>query len=696
MLKYELKKLFLKQFSFLFIFIIIGAEIINFSHGYSEHRFDSEADKSIYYSYMEILQGKFDEQKEHFILSEQEKILNAQIDLKNLQSRLYLGDFTDKSEYMSEFTNVQGRLSKKAAFETVYAQYQYVKGNPVNRYFIPLKNAGICKDEQDYIFLLFVIASAAQFFLGEETSKMIILIRAYKNRKNRIFGAKIASIFLMITFTHILVPLTEYNFLIGTFGSVVINYPVQSFEYFGGCQYNVTILQAFIFICIIKLVGYLFIAALTVLIALLSKKTLFTVSFPTAVCILQQFAFVNSNKGYYLPTGLLSVVGYLRGDAYETVVDYAQTQIVKVFSAVSLSILFIQLFITVITLIVTACIGNSYYNGKKVIKKYAAKAVVLPFILVFLTGCNDSSETDATVESVYYNLQTSPVVSQNEQYFFHQSYNISGCGVTATNLTENKSFQVIRDPFDSSYWIGPFCTLENSLYVLRRIGFKDFSLYRIYLDDFEYEVIAKQEMAGHSAFLGLKEKDGIIIDKGVSDFFTNGKDAFFVTEEREVYKTDMDFRKIECVISDGIYNKNLVYNGKKIYYVNSLAELVDLDVKTGKRNIISDNFVTALELDKDKIIYSDKGGIFDLNTVTDEKEQITDITVDALRADVDTIVYSLDEKLYLMKNGKTFMLYDEPFISFGLIKGENKLIYSKYIYETGSIEDMYIDMKEYE
>lgn len=700
MLKYELKKLFVKQYALLAIFIIAIIETMFFNGSYTEKEFDNALTKEIYYSYIDIMQGKLNEDKEQFILDEQEKILNAKANMKILQNRLFAGDFFDKNDYRAELIEIQNELQKSAAFDMIYDQYKYSKIDRKNRYILSCGDLGFCRDNPDVIFVIFLVAFSALYFLNEESSQMIVLIRSCESSKRNTFLAKITSLIIMIITSHILISFIEYLFLCNALGNEVLCYPLQSLEYFGGCKYSITILRAFMEIQILKLLGYIFIAAVTVLLTILNKKPMLAVSLPLVICVLQQFIFQEADGGYYLPTGFLRATGYLRGDAFETVVNYAQTTVVKVFSEVPKEILLRGIIIILIVVFFTICIGLHYYKGKKSKRKYVVPAVLSTLIVVLLTGCNNNDYTSRTEdEKIYCNLKTVGVIAQNDEYYFYNEKYKQAYAVTAARKNGNEIFSIFHDAFDDEAHSDNMYIVGNDLYVFRYEGAKNFTLFKVSLDDYDCEIIAKQNEERHSVFLGLQEQNNIILDNLVFDSFTDGDNIFFVTGDGEVYQTDKLLNNVECVIVDRIYNNdNLIYTGDMIYYINNQLELIQYNVETRESIILADDFVTAFDICRDKIIFSDKNGIFSLKAESSIKEKLSDMTADSILLDGSTypdsnkIIFQSENKLYLMKDGKIDIIFDEPILSFGIIENCDKLLCIRYNSESKSMDQFYIDI----
>ncbi len=673
MFGYELKKLFIKQYAAAALLVLTLLQIIFLSFVYKDMKFDNETTKKHYYEYMDKLEGRLDSEKTAFILSEQESILNAKAELKSLQDAVYQGQITNKNEYTEKNLKIQSVLSKSSAFERIYSMYKYVGASPQNRYFLSYGKFGMCRDYPDIAVLIFLVAYAANFFLCEESSQMITLIKVCENRSKNTFISKIAAFGILIILTQFLISLCEYFFMQESIGKEGLGYPIQCLEYFGGCEYNITILKAFIFIGVLKAIGYIFLFSLIAFLSTVCKKAVISVSVPLVICLIQQFVFSDKSMGYYISTGLLRAVGFFRGDAYETKIYYGNEVSEKVFSAVSKSAMIWVIIISLAFSLVFLTAGCVYYKGYR--KKRKLLVAVLPLILL-LNGCGQNSGNE--LFDTYYNLKWSNSFVQNDKnyYCFNNERE-----VVVADKGDNSSFAAVREPFDSKLWVDNFCIADNKMYLFQYVFLNSFSLYELDLDTYHIEEICGQRGEPDYSFLGLRFDSNVIFDKTVLYAFTNGERLFLVTSDSEVYECGMNLYGSECIISDGIYGNNLIYNGKEIYYINNKLELVRYDVNKKNRIILPMNFVRAFDVDNEKIIYSSNDGIYTYDIIDKTEKKLSELTSDNILIDGSNVVFSSKNMLYLYDADKNECreIYDEGFVDFSIIKGENSILCTKYL-----------------
>ena len=636
------------------------------------------------------MQGKVNAEKEEYILEEQEKILAAETDLKELQSKLYSGEITTGTEYTDSIMAIQNVLNKSEAFEMVYDLYNYAKKSPKNRFILSAGEVGFCRDHPDIAVLIFVVAYASIYFLTEESSQMITLIRACENDKKNTFISKLISFGLMILTVHFLCTVCEFFFLFADLKDG-INYPVQSLEYFGGCEYDITILQAFILAQIIKLLGYFFISALVVLFSVTIKKPVPVVSVPLVLCFVQQFVFPSPDQGYYIPTGLLRATGYFRGEAYETQTNFGSKVTVKVFSAVPRSAMLCIILITFTFIAFVYIIGYRYYKRKRYMFKMRSLFAML-LIIVFMTGCTPGNEN---ISNIYFSLGRSGTLSQNEHYYFDFYNELSeDRDLIAVSKSDGSRFKVLHNTFGETLRADKCCIVGNDLYFFMINASKSFVIYKVNLDTFKLEEVTKQSSESYYSFLGLKFSNSIVIDKTILSFFTDGNTLFLVTSDNEVFQCDMDLKNSECIISDGIYESQLIFTGEKIYYINNKLELVQYDVESKSSEVISENFARAFDLDEDKIIYSGNDGIYSIFLDDYTIKQISDLSAERIIVDGNKAVICFNDSLYLLdiESEMCTLIYDGELVNFNIIKGNDLVLCTKFLYDTKEYEQFTIEI----
>ncbi len=336
-------------------------------------------------------------------------------------------------------------------------------------------------------------------------------------------------------------------------------------------------------------------------------------------------------------------------------------------------------------------IGFKYYKSKK-IRLQIKSLHIIAFVIFCMTGCTQSNEQSP---DIYFNLAQSGTLSQNNNYYFDFYNELSeNRELIAVNKSDNSKFKVIRNTFDETLWADKCCIVGNDLYFFMFNSTKSFSLYKVNLDTFKLEEIASQSTECFYSFLGLKFNNSIVIDKTILSFFTNGNTLFLVTNDNEVYECSMDLKNSECIIYDGIYEFQLVYTGKKIYYINNKLELIQYDIANKNFKVLSDDFARSFDLDKDKIIYSGNNGIYSISLANYETKIISNLPAERIIIDGNKVVFSFKNLLYLLnvENNNCRKIYDGELVNFNIIKGSDFVLCTKFLYDKKTYEQFTIEI----
>ena len=672
MFLYELKKLLIKQHGLIFALFCLIAEVCMLIPLYGNSSFPNTASEEYFNSYMQIMGGRLTDNKTDYILSEHEKLLTAQSELKLLQDKLISGELTDDEEYLSEYMKLEPNLKRADAFYIIFDKYKYACKEPDKRFIMQDCN-GISRDYPDIPILLFVAVMTSIYFLSEESSAMIVLIRSYSNRKNNIFTVKMSVIFLTVILIGTIASLCEFVLLYKCIGKEAMYFPIQSIGYFSGCGYNVSIIGAYILISLIRMTGYVFIISLTVLLSVTIKKAIPVTALPLTLSLIQQFIFTSAEKAYYIPTGLLRATGYFRGDTVNS------DEGTKIFSSVGVdTLIFIILSVAILTAF-TIAVGLKYYCGKRVNKIHRILPLCFIAAVVF-TGCNNENKQF----DQRFNMHNSVAFVQNEDYYFITEYDNKGGKLYAVSKNDNSRFPVIRTAFDENICPAGKCIVGNDMYFMESDGLKGFKIIKVDLNDFSTKEIAEQSGLIRYSFLGLEYNDTIVFDKYVLNFFTDGTKLFLITSDYEVYSCGFDLKNPVCIISDGIFNANLIWDGDSVWYINNTLELKMLNPYTGESKKAADGFVKSFDITCNEIVYSNKDGVFKTNKSGTLVTKLSDKKATDISIDEKNVVFFSDKKLYCFKDNVEHLLYSGALVNFSCIDGCDKVICFKYDSETSN------------
>ncbi len=664
MLKTEFKKMLIKHFGALIALIVIIGEIILLAFSYRPEQFTSEVSERCYNEYMERFSGQLTPEKEEEILAEQLRIVDAKNVRGRIEMELLRGGYSSKDEYISDYENACAIVERKEAFDILFGKYSYSLDDPEKRFMTIGTYSGLTQDLPDIFLLFAVIFLTAILFLSEEQSNVITFIRISPDGRQKTLFGKLAAIFTFTLVCHLFRVIAELFTMIHSGNSGELSYPIQSIEFFADCPYDISILQAFITISALRLLGYFFIEAVVILLAATVRKALPTIFVPSAVCVLQQFAFDPATPAYYIPTGFLRAVGYFRGSVYTT--NYMGEKI-AVFSEIPFSYLIFLVVFTVIFIAVSLIAAYSYYACKPI--KLPAKAASLLAVLIIggtLSGCSDNSEIQT--KKVVFNLSENDFFAQNDTDYFVSS----DTGIMRVSKSDGTETYLPQDELDLERRTKLITLCGNTLY--QNIFWGDVDITALSLDDFsEYKIEGSSYQGTKDGFLGIK---GELSYKSfgyglmVAGLFTNGSD-YFVVSDTSVYQIKNG--KPRILINDGLYGDRLCYDGKRIYYIDGLLQLNCYDISSGKTNMLDDELVQAVYYDGTRVLFSDRNGIFSLNTDDFSTEKLSEKTADSISSDGENIVYSSGGALYLLSENEIKLTDNAP-VSYAVVSGLNKVL----------------------
>ncbi len=674
MLKHEIKKLFVKRHGLLLMLAMVIAEFVVMNCIYTPKHFDNEITKVAYYDYMSYLSGTLTTEKENFLYSEQEKVYAAKSKEQDLINRIISGELDDEEEYLLGISEIQPLLDKAQALELTFEKYNYVSEAADKRYFIVGEYNGLCRDYPDVLFVAFVVFLTALSFLGEESSQMITLIRAYPKGKSSTLYAKIGALGVFFLIAQILASGCEFLFLCREGGLEALSYPIQSISYFSGCFYNISIAECFVSLQITRLLGYIFLAAIVILLCVTIKKPLFVVFVPCSLCLLQQFLFTEESTAYYLPTGFLRATGYFRGEVYETLSEGTNNQITtKTFSEIPISV-FGALVVLISAFCAAAVFAARSYYDKKPQKSKHIRALSLLMLMIFnISGCNSQIPTD-----ICYNLKDGFYMLQNDTQYFVKSSD----GIAVFSKLDDASYDLLRDPFSSDMLITHIAYGDNSIYYLDDSS--GTSITKVSLDTFQCEELFSQDPQAVYSYLGLSFKDNIILESSIHSFFTDGNAIYPITYNGEIYQIKNG--KAECIIPDGNQLNMVAFDGKTIYYINHSLELMAYNVVDKQSERLAGGFVKSLYYDGSRLLYSNKNGIYSMDIKNGATELLTEMTAEQISSDGSRIVFYADETLYLLDH-EIRTLMRQKLLHFSILSNTD-MVYYVYYYNGENVSDV--------
>lgn len=644
MLLEEMKKLYIKQYGIVVMAIVFIGEIFFVSLLYPRNCFESDHSRSVFNEYMTEFRGELTLPKRDRILAEQEMILDAENAISILESKLYSGDITDRSEFRAEYDELCAVTMCSEALDMILEKYYYALGDTEKRFIICGNYESLKSDHIDFLMAAAVIIITAAAFLNEESSNVSALIRTSEKGRKCAFRFKVLSLMSFVLACQLLRMLCELFVMTSDVGISELSYPVQSIDFFQNSPYDISIIQVIFIISAIRSLGYFFVAGLVMILAVKLKTPLFTVFIPCSICLLQQFVFEPA-AAYCLPTGLLRAVGYVGGNISIDSENGSES------AAIPFELMLAVIFFTVIFITISVVAVGKYYscNKRRPKSQKAISSLTLVIICCYLSGCSNSE-----AGSVVYNACDSFFVVQNDEYYFMSDKD----GITMVNKADGSEFQMIRDPFLTSSGVYSASICGGSLFCLDAFGDQKISLISL-------ETLSESTIGS-----------GALGDFSVCSAFSNGKNLYFTTfDENGVY--ELRGNETRKIISEKIYNNQLSFDGRRFYYINGVLELLCYDTQTGDKTLLSEDFARAVYYDGTRVVFSTDKGIFALDNTDFSVKILSQSNAQKICSDGEIVVFINDGRLYCL-NDDIVPIHDNEPLYFSILTNSEKVIVREY------------------
>lgn len=590
MLNHELKKLFLKNKVLFFLPVLIAFEIAIVLSNYDKTAFSSEFSHTKYNEYMDEFAGKLTDENENKILAEQAKIIDAQNEEIYVRSKMESDFYKSRAEYEADLEPTKAVTALAEPFDELFTRYSHALKNREKNYIIRGDYNCMTHDFTDFPLVFLIIFGVAALFLNEEYSRVVTPIKISVNGRGKTLRAKLTALLFLILFGAAFRGVLEFAALLNCGDIRDFNYPIQSVVYFENSTLNVSIIGGFFTIQALRFLGYLFIAALTILLSVTVRKGIAAVFVPFAWVILQQFVFYPSTPAYCMPTGLLRATGYLRGkykrDEFDpkTTLDGVDDNMMRIIVIVSLILFFITIFI-----------AAKYYGAKF---KFPKKAIMLIAVMSLCGAACGCSEKE---EKIDFNLSGR---QEFDEYYFEKEDG----AIIRISAIDNSERKIAQNPFSDGRY--SFSVCGGCLYYCdNSFDINEFAVYQVDLNTLKQKKIYSEALNSYVSFMGIDfyRKPHIIKERTP---FSDGKNLFFYSEdgiERVVNG------KPRIIVSEKIFQDKLSFDGERLYYINNDRKLICFDLRDNSRQIVCDEFARCVYCGQGRVLYSTQEGVFSLN-----------------------------------------------------------------------------------
>lgn len=605
---YETKKVLIKQYA-LFIFLaVIALKLFSLPNELDvNYGFGTSAEKSAYLELLEPVSGRLTDEKELQITEMKKRLLEAQSLQRLLSDALYAGDTEKINELEMQLEEYSDAIQNDDVIDRIFEQYVYVSEDRETREIIPVKKVGIMeRASANYPFLLCICFCCALAIMTEHTSKTHLIIRTTPNGQDKTMAAKIGVLFLIIGMSSVVLSIVDLVTLSFQLPRNYWNCSICSLERFANCPIKISIIDVFVLVQIMRLLGALFIGAAAMLTAHFSRNYAASIFPYVALPIVADYVAERDSQSYFLPTGLLKGWGYFYGNVGEA--GYSEYIIFHEVPLLYTRLLtaFSLLFVIAAAVILIRAGKNRLAKKRGGITKIAALGIVLSLFL--LTSCS-AEKTDVLLKyggsiSVYGDN------SENSRYKFEIEYiqiDDSGHFTNALNITDKQSGtteQYAFSPFMERISLGALFAVEDCLLFtmngdIVRLDLNDFSLSTIYENSGMEKVVF-----------------GLMFDFGDEEIrfrpggaFTDGKNVYIYDKLTGVARLGLDGKPQLLFTDDTSFG--LEYGGSAFYYISQDEKLHKFDLGDGKNTVISDGTTDRHSLDGDsEFLYFRSNGEF--------------------------------------------------------------------------------------
>lgn len=381
MIKFELKKLFCKQYALYLIIVLVVLKLFSSAELFKPDSGSlSPRQREVYLDYIEQYGGVLTDEKEAAILEKYALLTEAKRQVREIQNKLNGGEFATADEYFKALSEVPEIISDEAAIEKLYSSYESVAKDREHRVLLAFDTSAMTVG-QEYWMLIFICYISAISVYYERKIKN--LQKASKNG-TKTYAAKLFAVFTAIMAVWLIFSAVEFSALTSVISKADLSAYLASLESFKETPYSdMTILGGFFAIEAVKLVGYLFTAAVTLITARLSGDLVLSIFTPAAVNVVWIYLFSNNTAAFYQPFSLMRGAPYLTGTHY---ISMGDGEYYPEYSEIPGSV-FATLIVIAVTVIIIACAVVISAGKNKLNKGKKLPLAVGLTTLTMLTGC---------------------------------------------------------------------------------------------------------------------------------------------------------------------------------------------------------------------------------------------------------------------------------------------------------------------
>ena len=552
MLMQESYKLFIKQKIWIFIMILLAVRMVSVGvTGYDSHYMIDENEK-YYNAYLKKYDGKITDAKQKQIEKEYKRINSS-------------GNELLASE------------QKNKAFQVIYDQYTYEREKG-SGYILETRGwqSILEHDNLDFSLIICIIILMTALWGNEYETQMDMMLRSCKKGKYQTPFAKVMLGGIISIALSAIFQLIQIIYLAGSVGLSHGNYPIQSLKFFQHSSYHITLSSAVVMVFIIRLIGAVLLAFMTMLINIWIKRKTVSMIISMAGIVLTTIIFRSDSMIYKLPLplGSLKAAGYLWPSQFDS--QYVGSELVKVCTFKEISHRMFMavnaMFMAEMVILGVLCvIFFSKWRIKKIhIYKKTIRLMTICFIAstLFATGCSQNTNhskvevsisKEDTQEKAVWNGKTIEIDYDNNNIIYTDK--------------SGKKEMLIRDVFPSKLIIQKIFIYQNDCYYLSENDESNgICIRKIDLKNFDNTLIYDSTDENIENYFGIIQKQ-----KTYDEEFNDTEETkwFFVTDgyiywKKKFYIAQVDIKSgKKKMIAEGVSDDKITYANGILRYVNA-------------------------------------------------------------------------------------------------------------------------------
>ncbi len=647
---YEFDKTVIKNKGIFLILLAVILKLITLGLEEKETNAFLYENRAQYLTIVNSYSGKITDTLSAKIEDDYGQVNQASDKLLELRKRYNNGEVSE-NEYRQKSRELEKLINNKELFLNFYSQFVYAREKPEERYLLYSDgwNALLSRERLDWAFVLLIVVFAASIYGREYDAEMRSLLISTKKGDKPLIRAKSVSIFMTVILLSLLSSALEYVFFQVKYGLPHGDFPLQSLSYFQDSSARLSLNQTFLAISAYRLYGLVLLAAITMLISVLTQKMIAALTGGLMSVIIPYALPVSESIKYLLPTplGFILGQGYFRGTKMGELSQADQT----VFQAISPRLQFWMILGWFLALILMLALISRKFGYAGPSRKSTQSTAAILLILVCFSGCAAPGAAPSRLETNFNMIvdNQSAVVGDKLVTLFPT--------FLFEDLRTHQIGPVILDPFLDREFIDRSITsvysMNGKLYYATKTD-TQINITQLDLKSWQSKVIYTEDLPADPSLLNNDlEVHSWFAGKDTLPFFIHGNDLFILSDSGLLQKIRLPNGRKETLITN-VYGQCVAFNGEKIYYINNLYELRVYDLASGKDEPLGDiRAVYRLILRGDKLYYPNldkEGRVYALDLKTNQQQEVLKTPADEFFCDDNYIYFkNPDDHFYLYR-----------------------------------------------